>query len=109
MGFIKNLMEKLVPVPRELGYILAIDSKKILYMISITEEKKKKEYIYTVSYEIGRHGVKEGPISHTEVIPVTAFNSMESFKETFYNLKGLKNFPENSFQELWDQIQSKLD
>ena len=108
MGFIKKLFEKIVPVPREIAYLIAMDGKKYLYMLSLIEEKKKKELTYTINYEIGRHGTKEGPESFSAVIPLNAFDSAESFKEQFYNLKGLKNFPENSFNELWEQIENKL-
>ncbi|MBE6731156.1 MAG: hypothetical protein E7564_05665 [Ruminococcaceae bacterium] len=108
MGFIKNFLEKLVPVPRELAYVLAISKEKELFMVSVQEEKKKKEYVYSVIYETGKHGVKNEPQSKTAVIPPEAFGTKESFKETFYKLEGLSKFPLESFEDMWNQIENKL-
>ncbi len=108
MGFIKNFLEKLVPVPREIVYLLAISKKKELFMVSIQEEKKKKEYIYTVNYETGKHGVKAEPQSRSALIPAEVFSTKESFKEFFYKLEGLSNFPLESFEDVWNQIENKL-
>ena len=32
----------------------------------------------------------------------------ESFKEFFYKLEGLSNFPLESFEDVWNQIENKL-
>ena len=108
MGFIKRFLEKLVPVPRELAYVLAISKEKELFMVSVQEEKKKQEYIYTISYETGKHGVKAEPQSRSAVIPPQAFSTKENFKDAFYKLEGLKNFPLESFEDVWNQIENKL-
>ena len=108
MGFIKRFLEKLVPVPRELAYVLAISKDKELFMVSVQEEKKKQEYVYSVIYETGKHGVKAEPQSRSVVISPEAFSTKENFKDAFYKLEGLKNFPLESFEDVWNQIENKL-
>ena len=108
MGFIKRFLEKLVPVPRELAYVLAISKDKELFMVSVQEEKKKQEYVYSVIYETGKHGVKAEPQSRSVVISPEAFSTKENFKDAFYKLEGLKNFPLESFEDVWSQIGNKL-
>ena len=108
MGFIKRFLEKLVPVPRELAYVLAISKEKELFMVSVQEEKKKEDFVYTVNYETGKHGVKAEPQSRSEVLSPETFSSKESFKDAFYKLEGLKNFPLESFEDVWNQIENKL-